>query len=101
VRYVTLVANLTEYLAYASGGNDRMRLRAARFVDRILASPDIEVIDGDRGLFDAGLKLYRERLDKTYSHVDCMAMVICKRRKITEVLTGDRDFAREGLTVLL
>jgi hypothetical protein len=29
------------------------------------------------------LKLYRERLDKTYSHVDCMAMVICKRRKIT------------------
>ena len=99
--YVTLLAHLTEVLAYASGGNEQMRFDAARFVDRIRSSPEYEVIDGDRALFDEGLELYRRRLDKSYSHVDCMAMAVCKREKITEVLTGDRDFEREGFTILL
>jgi hypothetical protein len=30
-----------------------------------------------------------------------MSMVICRRMKITEVLKGDRDFEREGFTILL
>jgi len=30
-----------------------------------------------------------------------MSMVICRRMRITEVLTGDRDFEREGFTILL
>ncbi len=78
-----------------------MRFKAARFVDRIRSSVDTEVIDGDRALFDEGLQLYRDRLDKAYGHVDCMAMVVCRRMAITDVLTGDRDFAREGFTILL
>jgi predicted nucleic acid-binding protein len=101
IRYVTLLANLTELLAYASSGDAYIRAEAAALVDRVRSSPDTEVLDGDRALFDAGLDLYRDRLDKTYSHVDCMAMVICHRMKISEVLTGDRDFQREGLTILL
>ena len=100
-RFVTMLSNLTEFLAYASDGGENVRRKATEFVDRIRSSPDIEVIDGDRQLFDEGLQLYRNRLDKTYSHVDCMAMVICQRMKISEVLTGDRDFQREGLTILL
>jgi predicted nucleic acid-binding protein len=101
IRYVTLLANLTEFLAYASSGGANTRSDAAQFIDRIRSSVDTQVLDGDRALFDEGLQLYRERLDKTYSHVDCMAMIVCRRMKITEVLTGDWDFEREGLKILL
>lgn len=101
LRYVTLLANLTELLAYASSASSKTRADAAAFVDRIRSSPEYDVFDGDAALFDEGLDLYRRRLDKSYSHVDCMAMAVCAREKITEVLTGDRDFAREGLTILL
>jgi predicted nucleic acid-binding protein len=30
-----------------------------------------------------------------------MSVVVCRRMKITEVLTGDRDFQQEGFTILL
>jgi predicted nucleic acid-binding protein len=79
--FMTLLASLSELLAFTSRGDARTRSEAAAFVDRIRSSPDVEVIDGDRGLFDAGLQLYRERLDKSYSHVDCMAMVVASARK--------------------
>jgi predicted nucleic acid-binding protein len=101
IRYVTLLPNLTEFLAYASSSGPGTRARAAVLVDRIRSSSGTDVLDGDRALFDEGLALYRGRLDKSYSHVDCMAMIVCQRMQISEVLTGDRDFQREGLTILL
>jgi len=32
---------------------------------------------------------------------DCMSMVVCAERGITDVLSADRDFEQEGLTLLL
>ena len=61
----------------------------------------ITVIEQSRPLFDQALALYRRRLDKSYSMVDCIGMVICKDRGITEVLTADHDFEQEGFTLLL
>ncbi len=52
-------------------------------------------------LFAAGVALYRRRLDKSYSMVDCMSMVVCRERGLQDVLTADRDFEQEGFTILL
>jgi predicted nucleic acid-binding protein len=101
VRYVTLLANLGELMTFASNQGEAMRREAADFVERLLSSPDPEIIDDDRTLFNAARDFYRRRPDKTYSFIDCMAMVTCRQEGITEVLTGDRDFAREGLLILL
>ena len=104
VGHVPLVSTwgcLSEFLAYASRRGAWMRSEAARLVERILASPDFEIVEEDEELHRAGLDLYRRRLDKTYSLVDCMSMVLCSRMKITEVLTGDRDFVQEGFAILL
>lgn len=49
----------------------------------------------------AALSLYRSRLDKRYSLADCLAMVICRERGITEILSTDHDFEAEGFTILL
>ena len=100
VRYVTSLAIFTEVLAHYSR-DAFTRREAAAFVARLRASSDVVIIIGDEALFDAALDLYRRRSDKTYSLVDCMSMVVCKRMRITEVLTGDRDFEREGFTILL
>lgn len=72
-----------------------------KFAQRILDSPEFEVIAADDELHREPLDLYSRRPDKSYSLVDCMSMVLCRRMKITEVLTGDADFQREGFTTLL
>jgi predicted nucleic acid-binding protein len=100
VRYVTSLAVLGEFLTLVSK-DAHTRSRAARFVDRVRRSVDTRVITGDETLFDGALELYRRRLDKSYSMIDCMSIVLCARLSIREVLTGDRDFAREGLQILL
>lgn len=33
--------------------------------------------------------------------VDCISMQICRARRITDVLTGDRDFEQERFIALL
>lgn len=52
-------------------------------------------------LFDAGLALYRKRLDKAYSMTDCMSFVVCRTQRIREILTSDHDFEQEGFAILL
>jgi len=40
-------------------------------------------------------------LTRPYSMIDCMSMAICRRLQIAEILTGDRDFEREGFMILM
>jgi hypothetical protein len=100
VEFVTTLYVLSEFLAHFSK-DAYMRERAAQYVDRLRSSPDVTVLSPEEKLFDAAFDLYRHRSNKTYSLVDCMSMVICRRMKITEVLTGDRDFQQEGFAILL
>ena len=46
------------------------------------------------------LELYANRLDKGYSLTDCVSMVVMKQMGIYEILTHDKHFAQEGLTIL-
>jgi uncharacterized protein len=90
-----------EVLAFFSRRGQDARARAAQLVERVLHSPSVEVVATTSGLLDAALDLYRRRLDKRYSLADCLAMVICRDRGISDVLTTDRDFEAEGFTILL
>lgn len=110
-RWFTTQAVVFELLAFFSrGGRHRGRrcralparhARAAELVDRIRSSPAVEVVAASGALFEAAISLYRTRLDKRYSLADCLAMVICRERGVTEVLSTDRDFEAEGFTILL
>ena len=98
---VTTDAVLGEVLAYFSGRGAYDRVLAVSVVDRAIANPHVTVIHKDAALFFAGLSLYRARLDKGYSLVDCMSMVVCRDRQIQAVLTHDRHFEQEGFAILL
>lgn len=101
VSFVTTDAVLVEFLTYFSSHGKLIRRAASDYVSELRSDPSITVVPQTPILFDGGLDLYRRRSDKTYSMCDCMSMVVCTERQITEVLTADRDFAQEGFNVLL
>jgi len=70
-------------------------------VDEVRADRRYSITRQTPQLFDEALDLYRRRPDKGYSLTDCMSMVVCRRQRVSEVLTHDRHFEQEGFTVLL
>jgi uncharacterized protein len=101
VQLVTTLLVLEEFLTDLSKRNARMKAEAAAFVDRLIEGSTVDILAIDLELFNRGLDLYRNRLDKSYSMVDCISMAVCTDRKITEVLTADRDFEQERFVALL
>jgi predicted nucleic acid-binding protein len=98
-RLTLTVMILEEFLTHFARSHAQMKERAVDFVRRLLVT--LQVIDVDRALLEQGVDLYASRLDKAYSMVDCISMVVCRHLGITDVLTTDQDFEREGFVPLL
>ncbi|HVG23047.1 MAG TPA: PIN domain-containing protein [Thermoanaerobaculia bacterium] len=89
---------LTELLAFFSGDGARMRRAAVDAIRRM--RQEWIVLPAGRELFDRALTRYEQRLDKEYSLVDCMSMVVMEDRGIQHVLTNDHHFSQAGFTVV-
>ena len=97
---ITTQEILTEFLSHVSG-DDNMRRDGVRAVEAIYRNPNITVIPQSAETFDKGFELYRNRMDKGYSLVDCISMNTMDKYGITQVLTGDHHFEQEGRYVAL
>lgn len=100
VTLVTSEAVLSELLTYFSRFGIQHCALAAAFVDSVLGEGKVACVPLTHDLFVRALDRYRTRLDKAYSHTDCMSFVICEEMKVSEVLTFDRDFEQEGFTIV-
>lgn len=89
---------LGEFLTYFSGEGALARARAVEMVRATRRS--YEVVESNHSLFDFALDRYARRLDKEYSFVDCMSMVLMERRGITHILTNDHHFRQEGFILV-
>jgi predicted nucleic acid-binding protein len=89
---------LTEFLAFVSAYGELYREAAVRLVRNAMRR--WTVLPADRPLLLRALTMYGDRLDKAYSLVDCMSMVIMRERGITRVLTNDHHFEQDGFTVV-
>ncbi len=98
---ITTEAVLTEVLNQFCSSGDYWRKLVSTSVQEILRQSFVIVLPNSHELFMQGLQFYTQRLDKEYSHVDCMSMVVMRNENITDVLTTDHHFAQEGFTVLL
>jgi predicted nucleic acid-binding protein len=98
---ITCDPTLVEVLAHLAGLGPVSRRQGVTLIDELRADAGVTVVRQTPELFDAGLALYRRRLDKGYSLTDCMAMVVCHDHNVTAVLTHDRHFKQEGFTLLL
>lgn len=78
-----------------------MRQTVAGITNDILEDSNIEVVPITHDLFLSSLALYEQRPDKGYSMVDCISMIVMRKRNISEVLTHDKHFTQEGFTILL
>ena len=76
-----------------------MRAVAAKAVQETMGNED--VVWHNRALFNAGLELYRRRLDKEYSIQDCISMIVMQNMGIKEILSSDRHFVQEGFRILM
>ncbi|NUN95806.1 MAG: hypothetical protein HUU16_06510 [Candidatus Omnitrophica bacterium] len=70
-------------------------------VKAILNDPAIEVIPQPHDSFLRGLDLFGARPDKGYSLTDCISMELARSLGISQVLTADRHFEREGFELLM
>jgi predicted nucleic acid-binding protein len=66
----------------------------------ILTHPSVRVVGFSDDMFERGLKLYSERLDKDWSLTDCISFVVMQDLMIRESLTGDHHFEQAGFTAL-
>jgi predicted nucleic acid-binding protein len=95
---VTHDAILTEVLAYFSAGGAFSRNGAVQTVRRALGRYVVEPVSRD--WFLRGLDRYAQRIDKEYSHVDCISMVMMEHFGITTVLSNDHHFQQAGFRLL-
>jgi len=101
VQVVTTQEVLTEFLNYVSSHSRIVRERVSTWVADRTTGGECLVIEQSGASFNAGLQLYRARLDKEYSLTDCISMAAMRARNITDVLTHDHHFEQEGFRALL
>ncbi len=90
-----VVAETWTYLRRRSGHGT-----ATRWLDRVLAAPGITVHRIDQTLEDEAWSWLRVHDERPYSFVDATSFAIMRRRRITEALAFDGDFAAAGFTEL-
>lgn len=66
----------------------------------MLESPDIELIEIDRDLFNQGWCYFQKYKDKSYSFTDCLSFIIMQNRNILTALTLDNHFLQAGFQLL-
>ena len=91
---------LAEFVALAQT-RGVSRIDNLRFVQNLVANPDIETVWIDESLHHAALNLLHSRLDKTFSLCDAISFVLMRQRGITEALTNDHHFQQEEFVRLL
>ena len=97
---VTTKEVLVEFLNSSSRFPLHERHRATLLVDFVQQARHIRVVEQSHESFMAGIALYRRRLDKGYSLVDCISMATMRNEQIADALTADRHFEQEAFKLL-
>lgn len=89
----------TEFLGAAARAP--LRALAVESIRRASNSPRMEVVPAGQEDWRRGFDLYEARTDKSWSLVDCLSILVCQARNITDVFTADRHFEQAGLMPLI
>jgi predicted nucleic acid-binding protein len=59
------------------------------------------VVEASHELFERGVALFSQRLDKEWSLTDCISFVVMEEQGVSEALTADHHFEQAGFVPLL
>ena len=77
------------------------RSRSVSYIQSIRAETWVEIVHIDERLDARAWELLENRLDKTWSLVDCASFVVMEQRGLTDALTTDHHFEQAGFVRLL
>ena len=77
------------------------RAKGHRILKFMLAQHRVGFVRSTPELWEAGLGLHKERVDKAWSLTDCISFVLMRERSISEALTHDQHFEQAGFRALL
>ena len=100
-RIVTSEMVLTEFLNSFSDFGPHLRTLAARAVETLRGSNDVQVIPQSSQLFARALRRYQEMSDKNWSLTDCASFLIMEEEGLVLALTHDQHFVQAGFQALL
>lgn len=95
---------VTEFVLLELGNSLRLLENRRLFLvllDIIRNDPRTTLIPASTELLNAGLILYRNRVDKEWSVTDCISFVVMRERGLTEAVTADHHFQQAGFRALL
>lgn len=80
--------------------NRKLHRKAVEIRNRLLNSPDLELIEIERNLFEQGWKYFQKHQDKSYSLTDCLSFIVMEQRGIITALTLDHHYLQAGFRKL-
>lgn len=99
VPYLTTEWILTEVADAFSAPHARRQF--LRLLELVAESPDTIVVPCTHALFERGVKLFAERMDKEWPLTDCISFEVMREHGVADALTGDHHFTQAGFNVLL
>lgn len=93
-KFITTNYVLTELVALLTSPMRLPRSKIILILDKLKASPSVEIVHIDQALDAEGWALLRQRPDKQWSLVDCSSFVLMRQRSLTEALTTDHPLFR-------
>ena len=100
-RIVTSEMVLVEVLNHFARQGDVARETAAGTIMGLKNDSNTEVIEQNTAQFESTVSRYANRLDQTWSLVDCSSFVLMEERGIRDALAYDVDFVQAGFNALL
>src|SRR5713226_1209894 len=98
---LTSVLVLVEVLNFFSSRGPELIRAAADIVARITPANGAGVVETSVEDLRTAAAMYRKRCDQGYSLTDCASMQTMHRFHISDVLTSDEHFAREGFRAMM
>jgi predicted nucleic acid-binding protein len=98
-RVITTEYVLLEVATFFSAMKNR-----ATFLEllRVLRNdPETKLLPSSADLWQRGLSLFAERMDKDWSLTDCISFVVMQDLELREALTTDHHFEQAGFVALL
>jgi uncharacterized protein len=92
---------LSELVALFQSPLRLSRTQIVQIIDAIKTSPDIQIMHIDQEIDSSAWNLCKNRLDKSWSLVDCTSFVLMEKFNMIDALTTDRHFEQAGFVRLL